>query len=270
MDIAPHFPQNGGSVRHPAIPERCGPEPFCADGAVPGRVLVVDDDPGTRGMSVSYLASRQCPSIGVTHADAARHLKRGLFSLVVVDVRALHDDGAEMLRRIRTQSEVPVILVAGQHCTVFDRIVSLELGADDVLCAPLNLRELLARVRATLRRQEAGRRAIAPGFQGGYRFDGWVLDQRSRTLKNPAGRMVDVTKTEYALLLALLEAPRRPLARAQLMRATRAHEDIHDRTIDAQVMRLRRKIEADPSAPKLIRTGRGAGYILDARVETVF
>ncbi|WP_201445521.1 winged helix-turn-helix domain-containing protein [Belnapia sp. F-4-1] len=230
----------------------------------------MDDDPATRGMSISYLASRQCLSLGVTHADAARHLKRGPFSLVVVDARATDDDGAEMLRSIRAQSEVPVILVVGQHYTVLDRIVSLELGADDVLCAPLNLRELLARVRATLRRHEAGRRDAAPGFQGGYRFDGWVLDQRSRTLTNPAGRTVDVTKTEYALLLALLGTPGRPLARAQLMRATRAHEDIHDRTIDAQVMRLRRKIEADPSSPKLIRTGRGAGYILDAWVEAIF
>ena len=238
-------------------------------GAAHGRVLVVGDDPDTRGILLRYLAGRQFPAFGATGNELARRLERASFSFVVVDARAAPGDGAELLRQIRARSEVPVILVVAQTCTDLDRIVSLELGADDVLRAPLNLRELIARMRATLRRQEAGRRAVAPGYRGGYRFDGWVLDQRTRTLKNPAGRTVDVTKTEYALLVALLETPRRPLARAQLMRATRAHEDIHDRTIDAQVLRLRRKIEADPAAPQMIRTGRGRGYMLDASVETL-
>ncbi|WP_211259399.1 winged helix-turn-helix domain-containing protein [Belnapia moabensis] len=237
--------------------------------AAHGRVLVVDDNPESRGILLRYLADRQFPAVGTTGNDLARRLERASFSFVVVDVRATHGDGVELLRQIRARSEVPVILVAGQICNDLDRIVCLELGADDVLRAPLNLRELIARMRATLRRQEAGRRAVAAGPRGGYRFDGWVLDQRTRTLKNPAGQTVYVTKTEYALLVALLETPRRPLARAQLMRATRAHEDIHDRTIDAQVLRLRRKIEADPAAPQMIRTGRGRGYMLDASVETL-
>jgi len=245
-------------------------QPIHSGSLVPGRVLVVDDNPDTRGMSVGYLAGRQCLAIGTTSAAMARHLQGDLFSLVVVDIRAVPDDGLEVLRQIRARSDIPVILVAGEHCTDFDRIVSLELGADDVLCDPLNLRELLARIRATLRRQEMGRRSIMPSFRGGYRFDGWKLDHRSRTLTNPAGEIVKTTKTEYALLVALLEAPGRPLTRAQLMRAIRTHEDISDRTIDAQVRRLRRTIEADSAAPKLIRTSRGAGYILDASVEVFF
>lgn len=255
-------------MSHLAGSEPCA-RPDHPGSAAQDRVLVVDDDPATRGIFLRYLAGRHVSSAGTTSDDVAQRLDRDPFSLIVVDLRAVPGDGVRVLRQIRARSEVPVILVAGQHCTDLDRIVSLELGADDVLCAPLNLRELLARMHATLRRQEAGRRAVAPGLRGGYRFAGWVLDGRSRTLWNPAGRRVAVTKTEYALLVALLEAPRRPLARAQLMRATRAHEDIHDRTIDAQVLRLRRKIEADPAAPKLIRTGRGRGYMLDASVETI-
>lgn len=255
-------------MRHSSKPEPCA-LPNGPGSAVQGRVLVVDDNPETRGIALRYLTGRQFPAIGTTSNEVSRRLEQESFSLVVVDALTVPGDATDVLRRIRASSEVPVILVAGQPCTALDRIVLLELGADDVLCAPLNLRELLARMRATLRRQEAGRRAATPGCRGGYRFDGWVLDRRSRTLRNPAGQAVDITKTEYALLVALLDAPRRPLARVQLMRATRAHENIHDRTIDAQVLRLRRKIEVDPAAPQLIRTGRGRGYMLDASVETI-
>jgi len=254
---------------HLTKPERHEPQGLGSNGPVLGRVLVVDDNPETRRVSVRYLADRQCLAIGATHAEVARHLQRDLFSLVVADIRSAPDDGLEVLRQIRARSDVPVIVLAGQRYTELDRIVCLEIGADDVLCEPLNFRELLARARATLRRQEMGRRSMAPAFRGGYRFAGWELNHRTRTLTNPAGQTVAVTKTEYTLLVALLEAPRRPLTRAQLMRATRAHEDISDRSIDGQVLRLRRKIEADPSAPKLIKTLRGAGYILDASVETI-
>lgn len=257
-------------MRHLAGMERFRSEEIGPVGPVPGRVLVVDDDSGTRGTTVDYLTDRHFPAIGVGRTDLARQLQRDPPSLVVADLRFATDDGTASLRQIRTRSEVPVILVAGSHPTAADRIVLLELGADDVLCDPLNPRELLARIRAILRRQEIGRRSIAPSFRGRYRFNGWELDCRGRTLRNPAGQMVEVTKAEYTLLNALLEAPCRPLSRAELMRATRAHEDIHDRTIDAQVMRLRHKIEADASAPTLIRTKRGVGYVLDASVELLF
>ncbi|WP_338664107.1 response regulator transcription factor [Pararoseomonas sp. SCSIO 73927] len=230
----------------------------------------MDDDAEARAGSIRYLADRQCAAVGVGHADLARHLKRDTFSLVVAKLRFTPGDGIAVLRQIRARSAVPVILVVSEGCTEAERILYIELGADDVLCGRLNPRELLARIRATLRRQEIGRRSVSPAFRGGYRFEGWELDLRSRTLKDPAGRIVKTTMAEYALLSALLEAPGRPLSRARLIRATRAHEDVHDRTIDAQVRRLRHRIEVDPSAPKLIRTRRGAGYVLDASVEILF
>lgn len=254
-------------MHHLAGMERFRSEEIGPAGPVPGRVLVVDDNAETRGTTVCYLRERHYPAVGIGRADLARQLQRHPPSLVVADLRFAPDEGSTPLRQIRTRSEVPVILIVGRHPTAAERIVYLELGADDVLCDPLNPRELLARIRATLRRQEIGRRSIASSFQGRYRFNGWELNRRDRTLRNPAGGMVTVTRAEYALLNALLEAPCRPLSRAELMRATRAHEDIHDRTIDAQVMRLRHKIEADASAPTLIRTRRGVGYALDASVE---
>lgn len=235
-----------------------------------GRVLVVDDDPGLRGRITRCFADHRYLVQGSSGGDAARHLQHGPFSLVVLDVRPAAFDGLDLLRRIRAGSDVPVILVTGQGEGAIDRVVGLELGADDVLCAPLDLRELLARARAILRRQQAGRRPAAAPLKGGYRFAGWELHHRSRALTDPAGAAVGLTRREFALLVAFLEAPGRPLSRAHLMRATRMHEDVFDRSIDIQVLRLRRKIEADPAAPRLIRTERGLGYRLDARVELLF
>src|SRR6478672_4896585 len=137
------------------------------------------------------------------------------------------------------------------------------------IAVPFSLRELLARVRAVLRRHEMGRAARAHDPErGGYRFDGWRLERRSRSLFDPAGNPVSLTKGEYGLLLAFLEAPQRPLTREHLLQATRVHEDIFDRSIDVQVLRLRRKLEVDPSAPRVIRTERGIGYILALPVQS--
>nr|WP_200841113.1 response regulator transcription factor [Geminicoccus flavidas] len=235
-----------------------------------GRVLVVDDDPRLRSRITRCFADHRYLALGSSGGDAARHLQHGPFSLVVLDVSPAAFDGLDLLRRIRACSDVPVILITGQGEGAIDRVVGLELGADDFLCAPLDLRELLARARAILRRQQAGRRSAAAPLKGGYRFAGWELHHRSRVLKDPAGAAVGLTRKEFALLLAFLEAPGRPLSRAHLMRATRMHEDVFDRSIDIQVLRLRRKIETDPAAPRLIRTERGLGYLLDARVELLF
>jgi DNA-binding response OmpR family regulator len=144
----------------------------------------------------------------------------------------------------------------------------LELGADDYILKPFSLRELLARVRAVLRRQEMGRVARAQDPErGGYRFDGWLLERRGRRLIDPNAVPVSLSKGEYALLLAFLEAPQRALSREQLLQATRVHEDIFDKSIDVQVLRLRRKLEVDPSVPRMIRTERGVGYIFAVPVE---
>ena len=128
---------------------------------------------------------------------------------------------------------------------------------------------MLARVRAVLRRRELGRSTrVTEPRGGGFRFEGWQLDLRTRKLTSPRRNDVPLTKGEYALLVAFLEAPQFALTREQLLQSTRMHEDIFDRSIDVQVLRLRRKLEYDPSAPRIIRTARGVGYIFSATVES--
>jgi DNA-binding response OmpR family regulator len=197
-----------------------------------------------------------------------RHFEGAHPSLIILDLRLGQDDGLDLLREIRSHSDIPVIITTGHRPDEIDRIVGLELGADDYIIKPFSLRELLARVRAVLRRQEIGRAARARDPErGGYRFDGWQVDRRGRRLVDPTGTPVTLSKGEYALLLAFLESPQRPLSREQLLQATRVHEDIFDRSIDVQVLRLRRKLEIDPSAPRVIQTERGVGYIFALPVE---
>jgi DNA-binding response OmpR family regulator len=176
----------------------------------------------------------------------------------------------DLLREVRLSSDVPVIIITGHRRDDIDRVVGLELGADDYLTKPFNLRELLARVRAVLRRFDVGRAAPARDPERGrFRFSGWQLDRRIRQLTDPAGAPVALTKGEYAMLLAFLEAPQRPLSREHLLQATRVHEDVFDRSIDVQILRLRRKLERDPSAPRVIRTERGVGYVFAVPVERI-
>lgn len=232
-----------------------------------GRVLVIEDDPSARDQIMQPLTQQQCLVVGTMRRDAARHLQADQFSLVILDVRR---DGFDTLRQVRTRSNVPVILITEARQDEIDRVLALELGADDLLPQPFSVRELIARARAILRRQEFGRRFTGPSPRGGYRFQGWELRHTARTLTNPAGTQVELTKKEYALLTAFLDAPGRPLSRLHLMRATRTHEDIFDRSIDVQVLRLRRKLSAHPGGGDLIKTERSYGYRFDATVETLF
>jgi DNA-binding response OmpR family regulator len=189
-------------------------------------------------------------------------------NLVILDLRLGSEDGLDLLREVRLSSEVPVIIITGHRRDDIDRVVGLELGADDYLTKPFNLRELLARVRAVLRRFDVGRAALVRDPERGrFRFSGWQLDRRTRRLVDPAGSPVALTRGEYALLVAFLEAPQRPLSREHLLQATRAHEEIFDRSIDVQILRLRRKLERDPSAPRVIQTERGVGYVFAVAVE---
>jgi DNA-binding response OmpR family regulator len=238
-------------------------------GSRPARILIVDDDPDLQQMIVSYFEEHHMPAVSVSgRHDMARQLAQDPPTLIILDLRLGQEDGLDLLREIRAQSDVPVIITTGHRRDEIDRIVGLELGADDYVTKPFNLRELLARVRAVLRRQQIGR---APPQRdpkgGGYRFDGWQLERRSRRLTDPNGKPVVLTKGEHSLLVAFLDAPQRPLSREHLLQATRMHEDVFDRSIDVQVLRLRRKLEIDPSAPRVIQTERGVGYVFTLRVE---
>jgi two-component system, OmpR family, response regulator len=234
-----------------------------------GHIIVVDDDPALRQMVTKYLEDHNVPATAVSNrTELNRHFEGSHPSLIILDLRLGQDDGLDLLREVRSHSDIPVIITTGHRTDEIDRIVGLELGADDYIVKPFSLRELLARIRAVLRRQEMGRAARASDPErGGYRFSSWVLHRRGRQLVDPNAAVVPLSKGEYALLLAFLEAPQRPLTREYLLQATRVHEDIFDRSIDVQVLRLRRKLEVDPSAPRVIQTQRGVGYVFALTVE---
>ncbi len=232
-------------------------------------VLVIDDDDATRRMVTNYFQDRDVPTRGAAdRQEMARQLAAAEPSLIILDLRLGQDDGLDLLREIRSRSDVPVIITTGHRLEEIDRVVGLELGADDYVIKPFGLRELFARVKAVLRRRDRGRPPRRSDSQpAGYRFEGWQLHTATRVLLNADETSVPLTKSEYALLLAFLEAPQRTLTREQLLQATRMHEDIFDRSIDVQVLRLRRKLECDVSAPRMIQTQRGVGYLFSAVVE---
>jgi len=234
-------------------------------------VLVVEDDPALQRMILNYFGDNNIRTlVACGRQDMAGQLGSTEVDLVILDLRLGQEDGLDLLREVRSCSDMPVISITGHRCDDIDRVVGLELGADDYLTKPFNLRELLARVRAVLRRFEIGSAAPARDPERGrFRFVGWELDRRTRQLVDPAGAPVALTKGEYALLLAFLEAPQRPLSREHLLQATRVHEDIFDRSIDVQILRLRRKLERDPSAPRVIQTERGIGYVFAVPVQRV-
>jgi two-component system, OmpR family, response regulator len=224
-------------------------------------VLLVDDDPATQHMVIRYFAEHDVQAHAASgREEATRYLAARQPALIILDLRLGQDDGLDLLRSIRAASDVPVIIVTGHRLEEIDRVVGLELGADDYVTKPFGLGELLARVRAVLRRRRLAHQAGERITQRVYEFGGWRLDCEGRRLTDPGGQAVTLTKGEHALLVAFLEAPQRPLQREQLLQATRVHEDIFDRSIDVQVLRLRRKLEADASAPRIIRTERGLGY----------
>jgi DNA-binding response OmpR family regulator len=234
-------------------------------------VLVVEDDPALQRMILNYFTENNIRTLVASgRQEMTRHFDAAEVHLVILDLRLGQEDGLDLLREVRSNSDVPVIIITGHRRDEIDRVIGLELGADDYLTKPFNLRELLARVRAVLRRFDVGRTATPrEPERGRFRFSGWNLDSRARRLTDPAGTTVALTKGEYALLLAFVEAPQRPLSREHLLQATRVHEDVFDRSIDVQILRLRRKLERDPSAPSVIQTERGVGYVFAVPVERV-
>ena len=241
--------------------ERAGPE------ASP-HLLVVDDDREIRDLLSRFLARH---GYRVTAARNGREMHQALadwaIDLIVLDLMLPGEDGLELCRELRARSAVPVIMLTAMGEET-DRIVGLELGADDYLTKPFNSHELLARVRAVQRR--AADRPPRPGRADGsaMRFAGWTLNLAQRRLESPDGVRVDLTSGEFDLLSALAEHPQRVLGRDQLLDLTRGRAaSLFDRSVDVQIGRLRRKIEADPKEPQLIKTVRGGGYIFTPNVE---
>src|SRR6202049_518852 len=218
--------------------------------------LVVEDDHTMLHLVMNYLGEHHIRAISASGRDeVAGLLVREQPNLVILDLRLGQEDGLDLLREIRSHSDVPVIITTGHRRDEIDRVVGLELGADDYITKPFGLRELLARIRAVLRRRPTRHAAAQPDQERQrYQFGGWQLDRRIRRLTDPDGAPVTLTKGEYALLTAFIDAPQRPLTREHLLQATRLHEDIFDRSIDVQILRLRRKLEADPRAPLIIQT----------------
>jgi DNA-binding response OmpR family regulator len=234
-------------------------------------VLAVDDDPSVRQMIVDYLGDNEMRVTAVASGrEIADVMARETIDLLVLDLRLPGEDGMQIARRLREDSGLPIIMLTGLKDEA-DRVMGLELGADDYLTKPFSPRELLARIRALLRRARA-QETVADGLQKirAYRFAGWELNVRLRRLMTASGDIVVLTNTEFNLLAAFLAAPSRVLSRDQLLGLSRLHNDeVYDRSIDVQVGRLRKKIQPDDTQPPLIKTERGAGYVFTAAVEVV-
>ena len=224
-------------------------------------VLVVDDDREIRDLLGRFLTKH---GMRVTTArDGAEMFKalgeRGI-DIVVLDVMLPGEDGLALCRRLRNESSLPVIMLTAMGEDT-DRIIGLEMGSDDYITKPFNPRELLARIKAVLRRAKQLPPAAPPSGEA-LVFDGWSLEVASRRLVAPDGREVALSTGEHDLLYAFLTHPRRVLSRDQLLDLARGRAAApFDRSIDIQVMRLRRKIEPDPKNPELIKTVRSGGYI---------
>lgn len=234
----------------------------------PPHILVVDDDPAIRTLISEYLRDHD---MRVTVAGDGKELTAALLEhaidLIVLDLRMPGEDGMHIARRVRDQSSLPIVIVSGRLDEA-DRVMALELGADDYLTKPFSSRELLARIRTVLRRSAATQALTGRQVDvRAYRFAGWELNVGTRKLTSPAGQRVELTNGEFSLLSAFLASPGRILSREQLLETSRLYDDVFDRSIDVQILRLRRKIEASPSNPQFIKTERGAGYSFAVTVE---
>ncbi|WP_341910296.1 response regulator [Ferrovibrio terrae] len=236
-------------------------------------VLIVDDDHRIRAMLARFLTDH---GLKVSQASDGREMfslcEAARIDVIVLDIMMPGEDGLSLCRRMRAQSAVPIILLTAMTGDT-DRIIGLEIGADDYVVKPFNPRELLARIRAVTRRLSAAsinadtgtaaQRAMATA----YEFGGWQLNASRRTLTSPAGALTDLTSGEFDLLLAFLEHPQRVLTRDQLLDLAHGRmSQAYDRSIDVQISRLRRKIEANPQDPAFIKTIRNEGYFFTATV----
>ena len=235
-------------------------------------VLVVDDDPDVRDLVAEYLSDNE---LRVSVADSGARMfelfEHEAIDLVLLDLRLPGENGLHLAAALRGRATVPIVFLTGRADEA-DRVMGLELGGDDYITKPFSPRELLARVRAVLRRYQM--QATLPqrdNQRRAFRFAGWELNLRTRRLTSPDGAVVGLSNGEFSLLAALCQAPQRVLSRDQLLSMSRLHEaEVYDRTIDVQIRRLRLKLESDAASPVLITTERGAGYRFDMPVETLY
>jgi two-component system, OmpR family, response regulator len=235
-------------------------------------ILVVDDDPDIRELLEDYLTENALRVSVVASGKAmSQVLADEAIDLVILDLRLAGEDGMAIVRTLRDSSSIPIVMLTGVRDEA-DRVMGLELGADDYLIKPFSPRELLARIRTVLRRTKGSALTQARERQvRAYRFAEFELNLRTRRLKGLDGGPINLTNGEFNLLAALLGAPQRILTRDQLLEASRVYDnEVYDRSIDVQVARLRRKIEADPSHPRFVLTERGVGYTFNCAVEILY
>lgn len=234
-------------------------------------ILIVDDDRGIRDELARFLRQHGFAVSLAEHGDAMRALlEKETFDLIILDVMMPGDDGMVLCRELRASSSVPIIMLTAVSEEI-ERIIGLEMGADDYLNKPFNPRELLARIKAILRRSgftAQDQQQVSDQTRTRYCFSGWKLDRATRRLVSPDACEISLSSGEFDLLVALLERPQIVLSRDQLLDITKNREaGPYDRSIDIQVSRLRQKIEIDHKKPQIIKTVRGGGYVLATSVE---
>lgn len=244
-----------------------------ASRGAPKKILVVDDEAPIRALlrECFELDAYEVEEAGDAQEAMAR-LETMVPSLITLDLNLGGDNGLELARQIRGRCNVPIVMITGRSDTI-DRVVGLELGADDYIAKPFHVREVLARVRAVLRRYEGNGQSDlhpverdSPG--GVYHFEQWRLDPGRRELTTAEGETRELTTAEFNLLLLMVQRPARVLSRDNIMDLLKGHDwSPLDRSIDALVGRLRRKIEQAPDAPRLIKTVRGVGYVFAVDVK---
>ena len=237
---------------------------------LPVHVLAIDDDASTRELIAYYLGDNEIRATTVgSGREMAAVMAREQVDLLILDLKLHSEDGMEIARKLRQETDVPIIMLTGRS-EESDRIMGLELGADDYLTKPFSPRELLARIRALLRRSHANE-TVAERLKRvrAYRFAGWELNVGLRRL-TAQGKSIVLTHNEFNLLAAFLASANCVLSREQLLERSRLdNAEVYDRAIDVQVARLRKKIEPKGPRTELIRTQRGAGYVLNATVEAI-
>jgi two-component system OmpR family response regulator len=231
-------------------------------------ILVVDDDAEIRNLLCDYLRRNGYRASAVADGKAMRAARaRARYDLIVLDLMMPGEDGLTLCRTLRTESDVPVIMLTARGEET-DRIVGLEMGADDYLAKPFSPRELLARIKSVLRRYRSLPRNLKADEARRIRFAGWTLDTVARHLLSPEGVVTPLGGAEYQLLRVLLSHPNQVLTRDQLMLLAKGREsDPLERSIDLQVSRLRHRLGDDTAEPRIIRTVRGQGYALTVAVE---